>query len=194
MGNIVKDQSKSLEEIVPGLNKILVGFSWDVPEQIEHNDVDVDVAAFLLKPDGNVRYDTDFVFYNNLETDNGSVKHLGDCKTPEGKGDNERVQILLQEVGFDVDRIAFSLTFHNSHERLQDLTVFKGGFLRVIDVEQNKELIRFDLEDLDPECDSLIFGELIRDTSGWTFNATKDGRHGGLYSIASDFGVNVAPN
>ncbi len=194
MGNIVKDQSKSLEEIVPGLKKILVGFSWDVPETVEHNSVDVDVAAFLLKPDNNVRLDTDFVFYNNPETDQGSVKHLGNCKNAEGKGDNERIQIMLDQVTFDVERIAFSISIHNSHERLQDLSIFKSGFLRVIDVEQNKELIRFDLEGLDAEYDSLIFGELIRDISGWTFKATSDQRHGGLYSISADFGVNVAPN
>ena len=72
--------------------------------------------------------------------------------------------------------------------------MFKSGFLRVIDVDQNKELIRFDLDELDKEYDSLIFGELIRDIQGWKFRAAKEFRHGGLYAVAANFGVNVAPN
>jgi len=194
MGNILKDQSKTLESIVPGLKKILIGFSWEVPQELDRQPVDIDASAFILKA-GKVRYDTDFVFYNNPETENGAVKHLGNCKTPEGKGDNQRIHIMLDKLPFDVESMAFSITIHNSHERIQDLSLFKGGFVRVIDVDQNKELIRFDLDELDKEYDSLIFGELVRDVAGgWAFKATKDFRHGGLYSVAADFGVNVAPN
>jgi len=195
MGNIVKNQEMSLSSISPDTKKILMGFSWDAPAESEGKPLDIDASAFLLGGDGRVRLDTDFVFYNNVETEGGSVKHLGDCKTPEGKGDNERIQIQLDKLSFDVIKITFSLTIHNSHERFQDLGLIKSGFLRLIDIDKNQEIIRFDLVDHPISFDSLVYGELERDVSGgWTFRAVSEPKKGGLFAIASDFGVNVAPN
>jgi len=194
MGNIQKNQEASLNDIIANLRQIIVGFNWEAPAEIERSPVDIDASVFLLSKDGKVRFDTDFVFYNNQETENGSVIHLGECKTPEGRGDNERIQIVLDGLGFDVDKIVFAITIHNSRDRSQNFSIVKNAFMRIIDIDNNVEMIRLDLEDQIDDCDGLIFGELYRDLSGWKFRALNKGIKGGLYIVANEYGVNVAPN
>ena len=50
----------------------------------------LDASALLCGADGKVRSDADFVFYNNLQADNGAVTHQGDNRTGEGDGDDEQ--------------------------------------------------------------------------------------------------------
>lgn len=194
MGNIQKNQEASLNDIIAGLKQIIVGFNWEAPAELDDNPVDIDASVFLLNKDEVVRSDSDFVFYNNLETENGNVMHLGDCKTPEGKGDNERIQIILDGLGFDVDKIVFAISLHNSRDRGQDLEILKSAYMRIIDIDNNMEIIRLDLDEQMKGYDAIVFGEMLRDLSGWKFRALNKGVKGGLYAVASSYEVNVAPN
>lgn len=54
-----------------------------------------DASAFLLASNGKVRGDSDFIFYNNLTSSDGSVTHTGDNRTGEGDGDDESLKIKL---------------------------------------------------------------------------------------------------
>ncbi|MDX1656250.1 MAG: TerD family protein, partial [Candidatus Competibacteraceae bacterium] len=51
----------SIAKTVPGTERVLVALGWSPRE----GDLEVDSSAFLLGPDGKVRRDEDFVFYNN---------------------------------------------------------------------------------------------------------------------------------
>ena len=63
--NLSKGQKIDLTKGNPGLTKVLVGLGWDVNKYDGGADFDLDAAAFMLKDDGKVAKDTDFVFYNN---------------------------------------------------------------------------------------------------------------------------------
>ena len=45
---------------------------------------DLDGSALLVRDDGKVRGDADFIFYNNLKSTDGAVVHLGDKTTGAG--------------------------------------------------------------------------------------------------------------
>src|ERR1700684_3990776 len=89
---ILQGEEVNLHEIDPGLHKVHVGLGWDAPEESRGLAVDLDGSAFLLTRENPVRKNSEFVFYNNLETDGGVIKHLGDNLTgnkSEGKGEVE---------------------------------------------------------------------------------------------------------
>ena len=65
--------------------------------------------------------------------------------------------------------------------------------MRVVNLDGNRELARFDLTESAPSDTAVIFGEILRDESGWKFRAIGRGSDGGLYKIAKGYGVNVAP-
>lgn len=192
--SLSKGQEVSLSDRDPGLRKVLIGVGWDAPEKLDGQPVDLDASAFLLNRENRVRRDTDFVFYNNLETENGALKHLGDNTTGQGDGDDEMIHIDLDALAFDVDKIAFSVTIHNAQERQQSFDIVKNAFIRVVNEESGVEVARFDLTEDATGYNAITFGELVRDIVGWKFKAIGDGHNGGLYKIARDYGVNVAPN
>jgi tellurium resistance protein TerD len=66
--------------------------------------------------------------------------------------------------------------------------------MRIVNKDTNEEIIHYDLTEDASEHNAIIFGELFRDGMGWRFRSMGAGSAGGLYKIAKDYGVNVAPN
>ena len=97
--SLAKGGNVSLSKEDPGLARVLIGLGWDV-RLSDGTDFDLDASAFLLGPDGRVRGDADFIFYNNLKSADGSVEHTGDNRTGEGDGDDEALKIVLPRVPF----------------------------------------------------------------------------------------------
>jgi tellurium resistance protein TerD len=187
-----KGQEVNLMEVDPGLHRVSVGLGWVAPPQDHGFPVDLDTSAFLLNRDGRVRHDTDFVFYNNLETENGMIRHLGDNTTGASEGDNETIEINLDALPFDVEKIAFSVTIHNAEERQHNFGLVKGAYIRILNMDTRVELARFDLTEDAAGENGFIFGELSREGMGWKFRAIGQGTTGGLYKIAREYNVNVA--
>jgi tellurium resistance protein TerD len=185
-----KGEEVNLTQAAPALRRVRVGLGWSAPSENDGFPVDIDACAFLLNHAGRVRQDTDFIFYNNLESD--GVQHSGDNRTGEGEGDDEMIHLNLDKIPFDVDSVAFSVTIHNSGDRQQNFGIVKGAFIRIVNEEDGKELAHFDLSEDASTDDAVVFGEMIRDIAGWKFRALGRGCKGGLYQIARDFGVNVA--
>ena len=191
-----KGQEVDLLEVDPQLHKLFVGLGWEAPAETGGNPVDIDASAFILNRDNRVRRDTDFVFYNNLEADQGSVKHKGDNTTGEkveGAHDTEVIEINMEDMPFDVDKISFAVTIHNADDRQQNFGLIKGAYIRIVNSLTGIEIARYDLTEDASTDNAMIFGEMVREGLGWKFKAIGQGSKGGLYQIARDFGVNVAP-
>ncbi|HYD19078.1 MAG TPA: TerD family protein [Patescibacteria group bacterium] len=192
-----KDEEVNLLEVDPALHKVFVGLGWEAPETKDGHAVDIDASAFVLNREGKVRRDTDFIFYNNLETDGGVIQHKGDNTTGEKKeGDTEDAEVImvnLENLSYDVERVAFSVTIHNADDRQQNFGDIKNAYMRVVNADTGSELARFDLTEDASSDNAMIFGELFRDGLGWKFKAMGAGSKGGLFEIARNYGVNVAP-
>jgi tellurium resistance protein TerD len=181
-----------LNDIDPGLHKAHIGVGWNAPAEADGFPVDIDLSAFLLRHEGRVRRDTDFVFYNNLEAENGSVRHTGDNTTGDGDGDDEVIEVDLEGIAYEVDRIAFCVTIHNAEDRHQTFSLVKDAFIRIVNKDTGIEIAHFDLSEDGGDDNGIIFGELTRDGDKWKFSALGQGSSGGLYKIAREYGVNVA--
>lgn len=192
-----KDEEVDLLGVDPTLHKVFVGLGWEAPESKDGHAVDIDASAFILNREGKVRRDTDFIFYNNLETDSGAIQHMGDNTTGEKKegdtDDAEVIKVSLDTLAFDIEKVAFSVTIHNADDRQQNFGVIKNAYMRVVNAETGAELARFDLTEDASSDNAMIFGELFREGLGWKFKAMGVGSKGGLFEIARNYGVNVAP-
>lgn len=172
-------------------HKVRVGFGWDAPEKVEGYDVDIDSSAFLIGREGRVRRDTDFVFYNNMDAGYGLL-HGGDSRTEKIEGDKEVIHLNLETMPFDADKIVFTLTIHNAEEREQSWNIVKSAYIRIVDDEEI-ELARFEWQNGMEAGNALIIGEMSREGMGWKLKAIGTTSNGGLYKMAHDFGVNIAP-
>lgn len=188
--SLQKGGNVSLSKEAPGLTEITVGLGWDA-RVTDGQDFDLDGSVFMLASGGKVRADSDFIFYNNNTSADGSVKHLGDNRTGEGEGDDEKVEINLSNVPSDVEKIAVAVTIHEAGSRNQNFGQVSNAFIRVMNKSSNQEIARYDLsEDYSVET-AVIFGEIYRHGSEWKFKAVGQGFSGGLAPLAQNYGVNV---
>ena len=188
--SLSKGGNVSLSKEAPGLKDILVGLGWDA-RATDGSDFDLDASAFLLKEDGKVRGDTDFIFYNNLRSSDGSVEHTGDNRTGAGEGDDEAIKISLDKVPQDVQKVSITVTIHEADSRRQNFGMVSNAFIRIVNLANNQEIARFDLsEDMSTET-AMVFGEVYRHSGEWKFKAVGQGYVGGLGPLAKNFGVNI---
>lgn len=185
-----KGGNVNLSKEAPGLTKIVVGLGWDA-RSTDGAAFDLDASAFMLKADSKVRADTDFIFYNQAKSTDGSVEHKGDNKTGEGEGDDESVGVDLSKVPAEIETIAVAVTIHEAAERKQNFGMVSKAYIRVLNEANGSEIARYDLsEDASTEA-AMIFGELYRAGSDWKFRAKGQGFNGGLGPLAASYGVSV---
>ncbi|HET9380398.1 MAG TPA: TerD family protein [Streptomyces sp.] len=147
---------------------------------------DVDASALLLGPDGRVRSDQDFVFYNQPRHPSGQVWRLGKERAAEALTDT--VQADLSGVEAAVGRIllvasADGVTF----DRVRSLSIL----LYDAGVAGAEPLASFDVKPETGEETALICGELYRRGEGWKFRALGEGYSNGLKGLATDYGISV---
>ena len=188
--SLSKGGNVSLTKEAPGLTAVTVGLGWDV-RSTTGTDFDLDASAILVDASGKVTGDKDFVFFNNLQSSDGSVKHLGDNLTGEGEGDDEQVNVDLAAVPGNVDKVVFAVSIYEGDSRGQSFGQVRNAFIRVVNQAGGAELARYDLsEDASTET-AMVFGEIYRNGADWKFRAVGQGYATGLRGIATDFGVNV---
>lgn len=190
--SLAKGQKVDLTKTNPGLTEVLVGLGWDTQKYDGQADFDLDGSAFVLGGNGQVRNESDFVFYNNPNGANGSIVHSGDNRTGDATGDDEVININLSQIPSDVEKIAFTATIHEGEERRQNFGQVSNAYIRVVNKTTGEELIRYDLgEDFSIET-AVVIGELYRHNNEWKFSAIGSGFSGGLGALAQNFGLQVA--
>ena len=189
--SLSKGGNISLSKSAPSLKRISVGLGWE-SRSTTGADYDLDASAFLLGENGKVRRDEDFIFYNQLLSVCGSVEHTGDNRTGVGDGDDETLKIDLGKISDSIKRIVISVTIDDAEAKKQNFGQISDAFMRIVNLDNDIEIVRFDLtEDYSTET-AMIFGEIYRHNGEWKFKAVGQGFAGGLGAMCNQFGVNVS--
>lgn len=188
--SLSKGGNVSLSKSSPGLTELIIGLGWDA-RATDGSEFDLDGSAFLLTSLGKVRSDSDFIFYNNLVSIDGSIEHTGDNRTGEGDGDDESIIVHLNKLPSNIDKIAITVTIHDAEARKQSFGQVSNAFIRCVNAIDGKEIVRFDLtEDMSTET-AMIFGEIYRHNGEWKFRAVGQGFKGGLAALARNYGISI---
>ena len=185
-----KGGNLSLSKTDPNLVRVLIGLGWD-ERATDGAAFDLDASAFLLTATGKVRGDHDFIFYNQLKSQDGSVEHTGDNRSGQGDGDDEIILVNLSKVAPEVEKIAITVTIHDAQTRGQNFGQIANAFIRVVNQDTNVEVVRFDLaEDYSTET-AMVFGEVYRHNGEWKFRAVGQGYAGGLAAMCQQYGIQI---
>ncbi|EPF87861.1 tellurium resistance protein TerD [Acinetobacter gyllenbergii] len=185
-----KGGNLSLSKTDPNLVRILIGLGWD-ERATDGAAFDLDASAFLLTATGKVRGDHDFIFYNQLKSQDASVEHTGDNRSGQGDGDDETLLVDLSKVSPEIEKIAITVTIHDAQARGQNFGQIANAFIRVVNQDTNVEVVRFDLaEDYSTET-AMVFGEVYRHNGEWKFKAVGQGYSGGLAAMCQQYGIQV---
>ena len=91
----------------------------------------------------------------------------------------------------NIDKIALTVTIYDAEVRRQNFGQVSNAYIRLVNVDTNEEIIRYDLgEDFSIET-AVVFGELYKNNNEWKFNAIGSGYQGGLAALCANYGVDV---
>lgn len=178
--NLKKNDVLNLTKKNPGLKKAILGAGWDVASIGQ--DFDLDIAAFLL--DSNNKFNTvsNVIFFNNKA--GRGITLGGDNRTGAGEGDDETINIELDNIDPSIMKIVFVVTIHEAMARRQTFGMINNSYVRLVDLEQSeKELCRFNLKENGSTATSVIFAELNRSGSEWQFKAVGEGKIADLNGV-----------
>ncbi|MFF9500757.1 TerD family protein [Streptomyces sp. NPDC014656] len=148
---------------------------------------DVDASALVLGPDGRVRSDEDFVFYNQPRHPSGLVRRLPKKRVAEGLTDT--VEADLAALDPAIDRVVLAASSDGGTFRaVTDLTIF---LYDATAAPEREPLASFAVTAETGEETAVICGELYRRGDGWKFRAVGQGYPTGLVGLATDFGISV---
>src|SRR5829696_7205693 len=128
--SLSKGGNVSLSKSAPGLKNLHVGLGWDA-RATDGAAFDLDAVLFAVKPDGKVRSDADFVFYNQPKWEGGIIEHKGDNTSGAGEGDDEAIHIDLSRIPADIDKMIVAVTIHEADVRKQNFGMVSNAFMRV---------------------------------------------------------------
>ncbi|MDP4181322.1 MAG: TerD family protein [Bacillota bacterium] len=170
------------------ISKLLVGLGWDpikpgLLKGLFNNNVniDCDASVLMLDSNGKIARKDNVVYFGNLQSPCKSVIHTGDNLTGDGDGDDEQINVDLSKVPSDVHKLVFIVNIYDCLKRKQDFGMIQNAFIRIVNPQNNQELLKYNLTDNYAGKTALLVGEIYRYNSDWKFGAIGEG--------TNDFGL-----
>ncbi|WP_018655406.1 TerD family protein [Actinomadura flavalba] len=165
--SMVKGQRISLEKPGGSLTMVRMGLGWDAVKKkgffgSREQEIDLD-ASVVLFADGQP---ADVVYFGQLTSKDGSVRHTGDNLTGAGDGDDESIIVDLTRVPVHVTSLVFTVSSFNN----QSFDQVANAFCRLVDEQTNAELARYTLTG-GGQHTAMIMAKLYRHGDGWKLNA-----------------------
>ena len=187
-----KGQKISLTKGNPSLKKIMVGLGWMANDSCSGYDFDLDASVLMCDENGRCADISDFVYFGNLKHPSGSVIHRGDNLVGSHEyeqKDDEQIMVDLSIIPQHIQKLVFIVNIYQAEKRGQNFGQVSNAFIRLVDQNTNKELIRYDLtEDFYDET-AVVVGEIYRYKNEWKFNAMGSGLKGGINELLSRYGI-----
>jgi stress response protein SCP2 len=130
---LTKGERFNISKEVPNFQKLAIGLGWQVSQTAKN--CDIDCSVFMLAADGRIPDEKYFVFYNNLTSPDGSVRHSGDSTTGQIEGDDETIYVDLSKISPEIQEIVFVVTLHEGQEKNQNFSQVTNAFIRLYNQE-----------------------------------------------------------
>ncbi|MEX5683749.1 MULTISPECIES: TerD family protein [Pseudomonas] len=166
-----KNQSISLEKTAGGgLTNISLGLGWDPVKSGflgklmgSGGAIDLDASCILLDSD---LKSIDLVWFRQLQSQDGSIKHSGDNRTGDGNGDDETIYVDLQRLPASVKYLVFTVNSFTG----QTFEKVENAYCRIVNAGNKSELARFNLSERGGHT-GIVMASLVRESGGWEFKA-----------------------
>lgn len=165
------------------VRRVNVCIGWNSTNSI----CDVDVSAFLLGDNGRVIGDDWFVFYGQTKSPDGSTFF-----EMNGNTDREVICVDFEKLNPSVRKIVFVLTIHEAFQKKLNFGMLKDAYIRILNRDDQKELVSFQMTDYYENVISMMIGELYLHNGNWKFHGIGNGAAKDLAGLCGLYGVQVS--
>lgn len=182
--DLSKDSFLDLSKAAPGLQNIRLAAGWDVATAGQS--ADLDIAAFMLDENGKIYSLEDVIFFKHKSA--SGITLNGDNLTGAGEGDDETMDIVLNQIPSKYKTIKFCITIYDADAKQQTFGMVNNAYVRVLNKDENdKEICKFRLKEEYSTSTSVIVAELRNNNGNWEFAAIGEGVRADLNGIANMF-------
>lgn len=175
--NLEKGQKINLQKADgSSLQQVFLGVGWDVVKSKGFfgfgggGNIDLDASVILF--DENKKM-LDVVYFGQLQSKDGSIRHSGDNLTGAGSGDDEVIRVNLNQIPVQVKSLVFTV---NSF-RGQTFEKVENAFCRLVDQSNNQEIASYKLSSQGAHT-GLIIAKIYRHNDAWKMHAIGENVHG----------------
>lgn len=143
--NLVKGERIDIRKSDGGsLSKVFLGLGWDPVTGFlgfgSGGDIDLDASCLMIDANNNL---VDTVWFQQLNSRDGSIRHSGDNLTGHGDGDDEVIAVDLSRIPNNVEKLVFTINSYRGHT----FDKVKNCFSRLVDYSTNQEIFRYTLSE-----------------------------------------------
>ena len=132
----------NISKEAPGLKKMAIGLGWQVTEA--EPSYEIDASAFMLNADGKTPNDKYVIFYNNLQSCDGSVLQSIPKKNKRSQDNKAIYGIILEKINPEIEEITFVVTIHEAEKFNANFSNIKNAFIKISNLATKSELVRKD--------------------------------------------------
>jgi tellurium resistance protein TerD len=182
---LTKGERFNISKEAPDLKKMAIALGWQVNEAGQN--YEIDVSAFMLGADGKIPNDKYFIFYNNLQSCDGSVLQ-SIPKNQTGDRENKTIYgVILERINPEIEEMTFVVTLHEAQTINANFSNIKNAFIKVLNLDTGSELVRYELTENFSRETAVEFGRLYRKNGEWRFQAVGAGYQAGLQSFVDKY-------
>lgn len=179
--NLQKGQKISLsKEGGAGLSTVVMGLGWDAMAKkgflgfgSTPQEVDLDASCLMFDEQGVL---SDTVWFRQLKSKDGSIKHSGDNRTGDGDGDDEQIVVNLNAIPSQVKSLVFTVNSFTG----QNFSQIKNAYCRIVDQSNSKEIARYELS-VQGSHTAQVMAKLYRHNGEWKMHAIGENGSGNTF-------------
>lgn len=176
--SLEKGQKISLSKEAGGdLRRVVMGLGWDAKKKKGFlgfgggdQEIDLDASCLLFDEE---KQPVDVVWFGQLHSSDGSIRHTGDNRTGAGEGDDEQIIVELGSVPAGVASLVFVVNSFTG----QSFEQIENAFCRIVNGANQKELARYNLS-CNGSHTAMVMAKLYRHNGEWKMHAIGESASG----------------
>jgi tellurium resistance protein TerZ len=159
------------------LTKIVMGLGWDAMKTKgffgfggRAQEIDLDASCLMFDERKEM---VDAIWFRQLASRDGSVRHSGDNRTGAGDGDDEQIVVDLASVPAHVKSLVFTVNSFTG----QNFSQIENAFCRIVNASNGSEVARYQLS-CNGSHTAQIMAKVYRHNDEWKMHALGENASG----------------
>lgn len=164
----------NLKRIAPNVKRIGIELGWKPRGVFNILANLLDVEAGIICIGENKKYEGVVYYGNPIYLSKSIVYHQNNVSDSRSSR-KKYIMITLDEVPQKISCLAITLNIHSAFEKYQHFGVVKNCYIRVVDYETRKELVRYNITGDFNSKTAIFVADLYRNNDYWKLSLVEQG-------------------